>query len=280
MGALGPVTLFPDGERADVVASLRFGSCRDDRLAALHAGVLARGTNRALGRPRPLGEPTARALREAAAAEAGEVHLVGVGDRLRTAGETIAGADRIRYLTPRLHREMFDELVWPGEGRTDEGIDVATLGLGAADLTSLTIARRPEVMALLADWGRGDALADDTRDRMASSSALAVVTVPGSSPADFVRGGSAAEAVWVEAEAHGLAVHPVSPVFLFATTPGDLRTLSEGFADELAGWQASFRSAVGLADTEVVALVLRLSHTASTPVRSRRRPVGEFFRST
>ncbi|MDT7742547.1 MAG: hypothetical protein QOE59_1625 [Actinomycetota bacterium] len=280
MGALGPVTLFPDGERPDVVASLRFGSCRDERLAALHAGVLVRGTNRALGRPRPLGEPTERALREAAAAEAGEVHLVGVGDRLRTAGETIAGADRIRYLTPRLHREMFDELVWPGEGRTDEGIDVATLGLGAADLTSLTIARRPEVMALLADWGRGDALADDTRDRMASSSALAVVTVPGSSPADFVRGGSAAEAVWVEAEAHGLAVHPVSPVFLFATTPGDLRTLSEGFADELAGWQASFRSAVGLADTEVVALVLRLSHTASTPVRSRRRPVGEFFRST
>ncbi|MDT7742903.1 MAG: hypothetical protein QOE59_1981, partial [Actinomycetota bacterium] len=280
MGVLGPVTLFPDDERPDVVASLRFGARRDERLAALHAGVLARGTDRALGRPRPVGEATAQALREAAAAESGEAHLVVARERLRAAGEAIAGADRIRYLTPHLHREMFDELVWPGEGRTEEGIDVATLGLGAGDLTSLTIARRPEVMALLAEWGRGDALADDARDRLASSSALAVVTVPGSSPADFVRGGAAVEAVWVAAEAHGLAVHPMSPVFLFALTPGDLRTLSDRFADELAGLQASFRAAVGLGETDVVALVLRLSHTAATPVRSRRRLVGEFHRST
>jgi hypothetical protein len=220
-----------------------------------------------------------RALREAAAAESGEAHLVGAGERLRAAGEAIAAADRIRYLTPDLHREMFAELVWPG-GRTEQGIDVATLGLGATDLTTLTIARRPEVMALLADWGRGDALADDTRDRVASSSTLAVVTVPGSSPADFVRGGAAVEAVWVQAEAHGLAVHPVSPVFLYAVTPGDLRTLSERFADELAALRASFRKAVGLGEAEAVALVLRLSHTDTTPVRSRRRPVGEFHRTT
>ncbi len=133
-------------------------------------------------------------------------------------------------------------------------------------------------MALLAEWDRGDALADDTRDRVASSSALAVVTVPGSSREDFVRGGAAVEAVWVAAEAHGLAVHPVSPVFLFAVTPDDLRTLSERFAGELAALQASFRAAVGLGESDVVALVLRLSHTDAAPVRSRRRPVEEFYR--
>jgi hypothetical protein len=290
-GALGPVALFPDDERPDVVASLRFGAGAetdadadadadpDQRLAARHAGVLARGTNRALGRPQPLGDAVADALRDSAAAESGGLHLVEGGERLRAAGEAIAGADRIRYLTADLHREMFAELVRPGAGPAEEGIDVATLGLGAADLATLDIARRPEVMALLADWGRGAALGDDTRDRVASSSALAVVTVAGSSPSDFVRGGAAAEAVWVEAEAHGLAVHPVSPVFLFAVTPSDLRTLSVRFADDLAELQRSFRVAVGLGETDVVALVLRLSHTDVTPVRSRRRPVGAFHRT-
>jgi hypothetical protein len=69
-------------------------------------------------------------------------------------------------------------------------------------------------------------------------------------------------------------------VFLFAVTPGDLRTLSDRFADELAALRASFREAVGLGDSEAVALVLRLSHTDTAPVRSRRRPVEEFHRTT
>ncbi|GAA4880085.1 Rv1355c family protein [Actinomycetospora straminea] len=273
-GALGPCRLFGDPADPDLVATLRLGTDGDERLAAAHAGVLRRGTNRAHGRPAPLADEAVAALREAAHAEGGRVHLV-TGDDLVAVGETLAASDRVRYLTERLHREMFAELVEPGAARTDVGIETRTLGLDPADLAKLAIARRPEVMALLADWDAGVALGEDTRDRLASSSALAVVTVAGSAPADFVRGGAAVEAVWVAAEDRSLAVHPTSPVFLYATCPGDLVTLSPRYADRLAALQSAFRDVVGLAAGETVALVLRLSHADVPAPRSRRRPLTE-----
>lgn len=107
-----------------------------------------------------------------------------------------------------------------------------------------------------------------------------MVTVAGSAPADFVRGGSAVEAVWLGAEEQGLAVHPMSPVFLFAVDPPDLAVLSDRFADQLADGRASFRDAVGLDDGENIALVLRLSHTDVKPTRSQRRPLVEIRTTT
>ena len=41
---------------------------------------------------------------------------------------------------------------------------------------------------------------------------------------------SSAEAVWISAEQHGLAVQPMSPVFLYARTPDELTALSPAFS--------------------------------------------------
>ena len=278
-GVLGSATTFPDPADPDLVAELRFGSGRDERLARVHPRVLARGTNRALGRPGPIPRAAARALHDAARAEGGRLHLLDPGPRLEAVGEALGAADRVRFLTEGLHREMFAEVVWPGSS-SEVGIEADALGLGPADLAKLSVARRPEVMALLAGWDAGTALVEDTRDRVASSSALAVVTVDGSAPADYVRGGSAVEAVWVVAEEQGLAVHPVSPVFLYAVDAADLPTLSRPFAEELDRLRAGFRAAVGLDEAEAVALVLRLSHTEAESWRSARRPVSDFHRTT
>ena len=271
--ALGPVSLFPDPTRPDFVARLRLETGSEDHLTRCAARVGHRGTNRAYGLPRPVPESVVAALRSAADHEDGRVRLVEPGTRLSEAARAMAAADRVRYLTTTLHREMFAELVWSDVGPSDEGIESDTLGLRPTDLAKLAIAQRPEVMALLADWDAGAALGEDTRDRLASSSALAVVTVTGSSPADFVRGGSAVESVWLTAEDRGLAVHPMSPVFLFAAEPGDLGLLSARFAGELATARTAFRAAVGLDEEETVALVMRLSHTEVKAPRSRRRPI-------
>ena len=54
---------------------------------------------------------------------------------------------------------------------------------------------------------------------------MAVVTVPRSDPAWYVRGGAAVERLWLTAELHGLAVQPVSPVFLYAVDEKDFLRL-------------------------------------------------------
>ncbi len=194
-------------------------------------------------------------------------------DDIAAAADILAESDRIRYLTPRLHTEMISEVRFPGDQAQDSGIDVASLELARADLVKLDVLRRPEVMARLDEWGLGTALGSDTRERVLAGSCLAVVSMDGTALTDYARAGAAVEAVWVVAQLRGLAVQPVSPVFLYAHDEGDLETLSAKYAATLRGLMAQFRALSAIEPGESVALVLRLSDAPATSVRSQRRAV-------
>lgn len=238
-------------------------------LAALYQPMLARGTNRHPGTPRAVAGDTAEVLESAARAEGAELRLITDRAAIASAATMFAAADRIRYLTADLHHEMVSELRWPDDPRPDTGIDVTSLGLSTSDLVLLDILRRPDVMALLADWNAGSSLGDDTYDRVVSSSALAVVTVDGDTLTDYARGGAAVEAVWIAAQQHGFGVQPISPVFLYAHDDTDLVELSPRFSVELRSLQDAFTQLTDTGDARHV-LVLRLSNTLREPVRSRR----------
>ena len=182
--------------------------------------MLDRETNRRQGEPGALSADTVTALHGVAERHGARLSLLTSREDIDTAATILAATDRTRYLTARLHSEMISELRWPGDPDPDTGIDVRSLELDPEDYAVLGILRRPDVMAHLADWRAGAALGDDTRDRVQASTGLAVVSVTGSGLADYARGGSAMEAVWVTAQQLGFAVQPVSPVFLYAHTPG------------------------------------------------------------
>ena len=93
---------------------------------------------------------------------------------------------------------------------------------------------------------------------MVVSSAVAVISVPGGALTDYARGGSAAEAVWITAHQRGLAVPPISPVFLYARDVEVLTELSTAFADELGDLQKEFQQLVQIPATASPALVLLL----------------------
>lgn len=264
------VDLGDDVVRAEVV--LGGGAvCREE--AELFPAMSTRGTNRHHGRPQPLDTTTAAALLGAAEAEG--CRWVCSDDRstLAAIGEILAESDRVRYLTQHLHAEMMSELRWPGDADPDTGIDVATLGLDRTDLVKLDVARRPEVMRHLAEWDTGSALGDDSRDRLAATSAVGLVLVDGDRAADFVRGGRAVQRVWITAERHGLAVHPVSPVFLYARDDSEFRALAPRHADHLARLRRELTGLLAVDPATSIALVVRLSHGAAPALRSRRRRV-------
>jgi hypothetical protein len=125
-------------------------------------------------------------------------------------------------------------------------------------------------MAHLAEWKAGSALGDDTRDRILASSALAVISVPGTTLRDYAKGGTAVEIVWITAQQHGLAVQPVSPVFLYAHSRAELDDLSTPFADELAHLQTEFRQLARTPAQESIALIIRFTTAPPTSTNSRR----------
>jgi hypothetical protein len=130
-------------------------------------------------------------------------------------------------------------------------------------------------MGLLADWDAGEALGDDVADRIRATSAVAVITTTGDQLIDYARGGAAAEAVWIVAQQHGLAVHPISPVFLHAVHRHELSDLSPAFAPELVELKSQFSEVAGVQPGESLVLILRLAHAGPASTRSRRRPLNQ-----
>jgi len=274
-GVLGSVTEFPDGAASDVVLSLSLAAGADRQLADQYPDMIRRSTNRNLGRREPLPGPIVDRLHTAAETEGASIRLITAASQLAELADVLAESDRLRYLTPLLHGQMMAELKWPGHDSLDTGIDVRTLGLDSVDLAKLRVARREDVMAQLAEWGAGQALGDETRERVRTCSALAVVTIGSDTPGDYVRGGAAAERVWISATRSNLGVQPVSPVFLYARNDTDRRGMSDRYSVELARLQQRFEAILGLLPAEVPALVLRLSHHAGSAVRSARLPLAQ-----
>jgi hypothetical protein len=280
-GVLGRLELFP-GDRFDgPVGVLSFGSTADPDLARLFEPALRRVTNRKKGTPGPIDPAVQTRLAIAAETGGGKLHLLTDRGRLSATGELLGESDRLRFLTPDIHREMMRELRFPGRDSLESGLDVRTLELDGAALAALTVSRRPDVMAQLAEWDAGQALGDSTREAVASCSAIAVVTTMGSQPVDFVRCGETVMRVWLAAEASGLAVHPVSPLFIYAHAAENFQALvGERYASRLAALAGRFRGLCSLGEGEQLGLVLRLSHAPAPSFRSTRLPLDAVLRVT
>ena len=267
---LGPVSLLEDVDGTPLQATLDLRAGAHPDLAGLYQPMLERETNRRLGTPRPIPADTVELLDSVAGREGARLHLVTGRDDIHWVATIFAAADRIRYLTPELHAEMVSELRWPDDDCADTGIDVLSLELEPGDLAALDILRRPDVMTHLAEWNAGAALGEDTRRRVLASSAIAVISVTDGALADYARGGAAVEAVWIAAQECGLAVQPISPVFLYARDAGDLAELSAPFAEALDDLRQKFRKLVGIPADVSPALVLRFAVSDPASVRSRR----------
>jgi molybdopterin/thiamine biosynthesis adenylyltransferase len=270
---LGPAEYFESEDQAPLRVIVRLSGGYDEDLARLFPALGSRETNRHRGAVQDISPDAAAALHEAAVSEGARLELLTSRSDIELVAALFAAADRIRYLTPALHADMASELRWPGDDSADSGIDVRSLELDPDEMLALDILRRPEVMAMLAEWDAGAVLGADTRGRLTASSALAVVTVRGRSLIDYARGGSAVEAVWLTAQQHGYAVQPVSPVFLYARTDDEVERLSPAFAASLRSLQSDFRRVARTAEDEDHVLVLRLAHAPAASVRSRRRAV-------
>ncbi|MFF2084786.1 Rv1355c family protein [Nocardia sp. NPDC058176] len=271
-GLLGPHEIVVDGT-SPVAVTLRLGTGADPELAADYSHMLERESNRHLGTGAPLAPDVLDTLAHAAAAEGARLYSVTDAAGIAEAAELLGESDRVRYLTPRLHTEMFGELREP-DADLRTGLDVRSLELAADEQAKMHIGVRADVMAYLRDWSGGRALGEYTRDRVLSSSAVIAVGCPAETGlAGYVKGGSAVERVWIAAQKLGLAVQPVSPVFLYARDADDLHNVSAAFTDTLASVHKRFSALMRIPGHETVALVLRLSYAPAPTVRSARLPV-------
>ncbi len=270
-GILGPVTIATDAETGLPAATVCLdGADHAPALAQLYPRVLARETNRHLGDREPISGRILTDLADAAEAEGAGIRILTDRSDIDSAATILAAAERVRFLTDPLHRQMISELRWPGDPDPDRGIDVLGLELAPIDLQMLDVLRRPDVMHTLSELGAGQALGAGAAMRIRSGSAIAVVTTPGTDLADYIRGGQAVERVWTIANAYGISADPTAPPFIYAVDDAETSCMTERFAAELTSLRTRFHRLVGLGPGRGAALILRLGHAAAPSTRSRR----------
>lgn len=274
MNRLGPVRLFPDPSQPEHIATMQLGDASDFEIGSLDSYVSTRTTNRRIGAASEIPERDVQMLARGVEQEGARLRFVAQPELMNDFAELLADCDRLRFLIPSVHHQMMGELRWPGRDSLEEGLDVRTLEMGPTEFAAVELLGRADVMEHLGDWRAGQALGARTRAAVRASSALAAITIPRSDPTWYVRGGAAVERFWLATEKLGLAVQPVSPLFVFANGEGDLVQLGgERHLDEIFKQSERFRGLLELGDGEAVALLLRVFDAPRPSVRSIRLPL-------
>ena len=186
--------------------------------------------NRRTGSSRPI--PEAELARLARRGAPLDTRVV-AGDALAELGAALGALDRVRFLSPRLRRDLIGELRFtPEEAQASrDGIDVASLELDGADLAAMDVLRTGAGMDFLARLDRGRGLATPPRDAFAASAGAIVLRAAAVDRAALLDAGRGLMRLWLEATRRGLAIHPWGSPFLFQ------RLLEDG--DSLEGWERS-----------------------------------------
>jgi len=272
--SLGSLRLFPEGFPSHHVGTMQLGAKSDFEIAPLSPLLNTRVANRQMGTPTPIDSGILEVLKRNVQREEAQLRFTTDREKIDATAALLAESDRLRFLIPNLHREMISELRWPGQDSLEDGLDVRTLELSPPELAALELLRRPDVVGHLADWRAGAALGFRMHFTVASSSALAIVTIRRPDPASYVRGGAAVERLWLTAELHGLAIQPISPLFIYAVDDKDFLELGgERHLDAIFALSQRFRTLWEFDPEERVALLVRVAHAPPPTVRSARMPL-------
>lgn len=182
--------------------------------------IFTRTTNRNLSQPVQLSETDLQLLRKAGeSVEGASVHFITDRENIDALGQLIGECDRVRLLNESGHADfVYREMRWtPQEAEaTRDGIDVRTLGLAPAEVGALAIVKDYQIAKTLKEIEGGTALIEAAAKTTATTSCMAIITLPRYNRENFFLGGISLQRLWLQAEKMDLAVHPlISPFYLF-----------------------------------------------------------------
>lgn len=278
------VLTLPLAHRPELVAvfSMAESSRRTSAPDRLAEAIAVRCTNRKKPLDRPVAEEVLSDLARAVGAIPDcKVHLVTGQAALANLAELVCEAERLRMLNPIGHEELFaHEIRWTTQEAlaTRDGLDLDTLELKLSEKAAMRVASDADAIALLREWNAGAGFKKMSGDAIRSSAAVCLVSVSDASPSGLLRGGRAAERMWLAAALHGIAVHPISaPIFLAHHVRfGGATGFSSAEQAQILRAFEGIRSAFSPGGQEPL-FMARLAYADPPTVRSLRRPLSEIL---
>jgi hypothetical protein len=276
-------TLFPAGMDSPIVLAFTFSKDKSD-LAEPHSHdelanfIPSRCTNRNLSAYKEIDHGILDDLNTVVTSVAGAgLRFLTDATHIQKVGKIIGSFDRMRILNQAGHHDFVNrEIRWNATDaeRTKDGIDVATLGLNTSQLTALDIIKDFEVIDFVNQVKGGKVLEAAAVKSISCASAIGLITMLDKTPESYIMGGRALERLWLAAEKHSLALHPViSPLYFFPREDQQDSGLSDVEMRELKALKKSFLELFNIEDFLTGVFLFKVSYAAKPNIKSLRIPL-------
>jgi hypothetical protein len=279
---------FPVAGEDNVVAAIRFyrdklqtqhtESHEHDRLADF---IFSRCTNRNITEKKSIAPGVlSEMIRMSNSVPGCSLQIAQKDEQLKTLAEIAGAADRIRFLHPQSHYDLYhNEVRWNKEENenTRDGVDIATIPFTQSELTAFKLASDEKALACLRHWEAGRAFEKISKKSVESASAVGFLTRKSYTFASAFEGGRVMQRVWLWARGQGLSIHPIMvPVMFFARmTKGNGAGLPVEMKSELATLRKKFLGVFN-SDSDTCEVFLFKIFVGEEPsVKSLRRGVDD-----
>ena len=213
-GLQATVELFPAGELSGVVALVRFaaGSGATDPLGE---AIPARCVNRRAYRQEPIPAGVRDELQALAASSLGtRLSWIETDPAKRRIAALAAQNDRILFENRALHDGVYGWIRWTRADaqRRRDGLPAETLELSAFERTGMRLLGSWRWARLAAALRISRVFPVRARKIYQRSGAIALLSVRGDQPEDFVRGGQVLERIWLTTTRRGIAFQPITGI--------------------------------------------------------------------
>lgn len=281
-GALGlrcKVDTFRDLDKPHEVFSVSFERDATVEPNPLVDAISRRATNRRHGDGSLLAPEHRQVLEREALHHGVELRITSASKQINRLASAIGKVDRMAFLNRRMHSEIMSEFRWNPEDavRTRDGIDLATLDLSRSDAAVFRMLAHWPGMAFLKRMGGSGSLEKPSRKALTTSSAVAVLTIPGMSPSDYLNGGRAMERVWLAATLLDIQLQPMAmlPYLLARLEHGEGEGLDEHEVAVLLEARDVYREVFPRSEKGTDAMLFRVFYAPPPSTRALRRLVDE-----
>jgi hypothetical protein len=280
VGLQSQAALLPDPANQKQIASIRFTECKTEQTAHFKA-IPQRQTNREKYQPVKISDSQVRQWQSLPDGPGQKITVAHQPSQINHLAKRLSLNDRLVFEIPALHRFLFEQLRWTDEEaqRTGDGLDIKTLGLNAMDRVSFRLLKHWGLVAACNRAGFTSIVQMKARQLIKSSSAVAIVTIPGAQALDYIEGGTLWQRLLLQLSSEGLTAQPIA----------GLACLMQGAQEGLLGdavteiqracllnTRKELLTYVGGNDSNVILAMFRIGQGPAV-TRALRRPLRSFL---
>lgn len=229
------IELFPIQGKANPVAAIAVKQSKGAPKDELVDYLGSRHTSRKPGNGKSIDKSVLEEIRKAGLGrDIKDVKMIDDPEAVKRIADITGISEKLRMFIPQGHNDLFTrEIRWDKESaeKTKDGLDIRTLELKAKDEIGFKVIQDPKAIELVHEWNLGSALENMTRDLVATSSAVCLITGHKYDPVNCVNAGRALQRVYLAAEKYKVEIQPVmAAVFHFARI---VHANGEGLPDDI-----------------------------------------------